>query len=794
MIADWNSYQQQTLARRAIRTTSTKIRRKIRVLTYLNPFFSDPSNFTDTKRAGFHNYYEEGLQKGYFVQQQNANRNKAGAGEHKTKKQSSVRASAAKMSSSADDYYSDDSVVIADDAYYSDDSYYPYYSNDDGDDAYNSYSGDDIASDDYYSSADDDGANDEDDYMSAYYYGYGSNYYGTSATDDSSSQSYYSHDASSSSFSSLSSASSTASLSSSSAFSSSSSATSSTTGSERDLDDSSRGLPFYRPFSKERQDHNDGRLVDNTLRTSGGEINVATQVARGDFETDDEPVSMNIKTVVAAFWLMFAELVSRPSLVITAEPIEDRARDLPKRGRSRSSTKRMKPKALQGRSSSIPTPSSVGDLQPYLQQSLSITFATLDLNNPDAVLWMQNIIIRETLERAQSSGWMCDFGEYLPFDAVLYPYNDAVDAGEMHNKYPEQWAALTRGAIERYQTQRRMRKMTKKMQGLDLGMGEIQRRVMSRQLNEVEEEEDEEIMFFMRSAWTQSPQHVPVFWLGDQLQSWDDFDGLGSVFLGALSSGLSGHAVSHSDIGGYNAEIGLGVSAVDDDGGDDKGSRIQRSHNGAMRRSRQARSLRSQGVSSSAGQSAGSNGDMDYIRSPELLARWTEVGVFSHAILRTHIGSSLDSRITQIYSNDDTIAHFARFSQIFAALAAYRQEVLLPQAHERGWPMTRPFFLHYERLHSNDNMVDQNVQQIVYDRFLSNYSWSFLFGRDFHVTPVLQPGQTVADKVFFPRPTAAAAVESVSSAEFEETWIHLVSLSRGSVSCICGDSFREDVF
>jgi alpha-glucosidase len=60
----------------------------------------------------------------------------------------------------------------------------------------------------------------------------------------------------------------------------------------------------------------------------------------------------------------------------------------------------------------------------YLMYSLSIKFAMLDLTNPAAVSWMQDIIINQSVEEAGSSGWMCDFGEYLPFDAVLHSVSD----------------------------------------------------------------------------------------------------------------------------------------------------------------------------------------------------------------------------------------------------------------------------------------------------------------------------------------------------------------------------------
>jgi alpha-glucosidase len=56
----------------------------------------------------------------------------------------------------------------------------------------------------------------------------------------------------------------------------------------------------------------------------------------------------------------------------------------------------------------------------YSMYSLSIEFAMLDLTNPQAVRWMKNLIINSTILEAQSSGWMCDFGEYLPFDAKLW--------------------------------------------------------------------------------------------------------------------------------------------------------------------------------------------------------------------------------------------------------------------------------------------------------------------------------------------------------------------------------------
>jgi len=52
------------------------------------------------------------------------------------------------------------------------------------------------------------------------------------------------------------------------------------------------------------------------------------------------------------------------------------------------------------------------------------------------------------------------------------------------------------------------------------------------------------------SRLTTSVHNIPIL-SGDQLVSWDSNDGLRSALTGALSSGLVGHAITHSDIGGY---------------------------------------------------------------------------------------------------------------------------------------------------------------------------------------------------------------------------------------------------
>ena len=55
----------------------------------------------------------------------------------------------------------------------------------------------------------------------------------------------------------------------------------------------------------------------------------------------------------------------------------------------------------------------------------------------------------------------------------------------------------------------------------------------------------------MRSASPLSPGYSRLFWLGDQLVTWDHYDGLQTAITGMLSGGISGFSLVHSDIGGY---------------------------------------------------------------------------------------------------------------------------------------------------------------------------------------------------------------------------------------------------
>jgi alpha-glucosidase len=44
----------------------------------------------------------------------------------------------------------------------------------------------------------------------------------------------------------------------------------------------------------------------------------------------------------------------------------------------------------------------------------------IDLWNPAAWDWTKDIIKTNLVAEGKGAGWMHDFGEYLPFDAVVY--------------------------------------------------------------------------------------------------------------------------------------------------------------------------------------------------------------------------------------------------------------------------------------------------------------------------------------------------------------------------------------
>ena len=134
----------------------------------------------------------------------------------------------------------------------------------------------------------------------------------------------------------------------------------------------------------------------------------------------------------------------------------------------------------------------------------------VDFTNPAACAWYKGVIRRNLIDIGMS-GWMADFGEYLPTDCVLASGESPM---ELHNRWPALWARVNYEAVA---------------ESGKLG----------------------EIVYFMRAGAAGSQHDSTLMWAGDQNVDFSRDDGLISVVCAALSSGMSGCGLHTSDVGGY---------------------------------------------------------------------------------------------------------------------------------------------------------------------------------------------------------------------------------------------------
>jgi alpha-glucosidase len=154
--------------------------------------------------------------------------------------------------------------------------------------------------------------------------------------------------------------------------------------------------------------------------------------------------------------------------------------------------------------------------EPYLVDFGEFHCGIVDFTNPAAFEWFKEYVIGRNMLDFGLSGWMADFGEYLPTDARLA---NGLDGMLAHNAWPTLWAKVNADAVAR-------RGMTG------------------------------ETLFFMRAGFTGVQAYCPLLWAGDQSVDFTRHDGLQTVICAALSSGLLGNAYHHSDIGGYTSLFG----------------------------------------------------------------------------------------------------------------------------------------------------------------------------------------------------------------------------------------------
>ena len=113
----------------------------------------------------------------------------------------------------------------------------------------------------------------------------------------------------------------------------------------------------------------------------------------------------------------------------------------------------------------------------------------LDLTNPEAVRYIKDTLIKKNMLDLGVSGWMADFGEYLPVDCVLFSGEDPY---YVHNEWPAMWARLNMEAVR-------------------------------------EAGKENEVFFFTRAGYTGTPASSPMMWTGDHHVDWSEDDGIGAV-------------------------------------------------------------------------------------------------------------------------------------------------------------------------------------------------------------------------------------------------------------------------
>ncbi|MDP8256524.1 MAG: glycoside hydrolase family 31 protein [Candidatus Alcyoniella australis] len=133
----------------------------------------------------------------------------------------------------------------------------------------------------------------------------------------------------------------------------------------------------------------------------------------------------------------------------------------------------------------------------------------LDVSNPLAIEYFQGYA--QAAAQMGQAGWMCDFGEWLPYDAQLA----GGFAPSYHNQYATQWHRINREVLQAAYP-------------------------------------EGDWLMLTRSGYTYEHQVAQVVWAGDQEADWNEKDGLPTVVRAGLSLGLSGVPFFTHDIGGFS--------------------------------------------------------------------------------------------------------------------------------------------------------------------------------------------------------------------------------------------------
>ncbi len=147
--------------------------------------------------------------------------------------------------------------------------------------------------------------------------------------------------------------------------------------------------------------------------------------------------------------------------------------------------------------------------------------ALVDLTEPAALDWLKDYQLTAARDLG-IDGWMADFAEWLPVEAVMH---DGTDGWRFHNRYPLAWQQANVDAMVEAHA--------------DAAPGDTW-------------------TFFVRSGWASvnggTAGIAPALWAGDQNTDWGRDDGFPTILPIGVHVGLAGVAVYGSDIAGYTSE------------------------------------------------------------------------------------------------------------------------------------------------------------------------------------------------------------------------------------------------
>ncbi|MCI9376461.1 MAG: alpha-glucosidase, partial [Oscillibacter sp.] len=232
----------------------------------------------------------------------------------------------------------------------------------------------------------------------------------------------------------------------------------------------------------------------------------------------------------------------------------------------------------------------------YLVDFGEFDCAIPDLTKPEAYQWYKDRVVKECSLDIGIDGWMADFGEYLPTDDIVL--HSGKPAMIEHNHYPALWAKCNYEALAE--------------------TGKLG-----------------EVLYFMRAGYTGNQKYCVLMWEGDQSVDFSIHDGLASVVCGALSLGMTGCGLTHSDIGGYTSLF-------------------------------------------------------DNCRTKEVFLRWAEMAAFT-AVMRTHECNRPEQNF-QYYDDEDCMTQLARLVDVYTMLKPYLKALVHENGAE-GIPVQRPLFL-----------------------------------------------------------------------------------------------------